>query len=814
MNQQDWDNDPWQGATAGNLHSIAKPPPSTNASPSSISNASPSPSPPPTASLTSSSPTSTPSPSYWQDENERGEGNQAYRPNITASDSEAWLATLNQAQREAVLTTEGPLLVLAGAGTGKTRVLTTRLARILALGLAGPYQILCVTFTNKAAQEMRHRIESLLQNRTTDRMWIGTFHALAARIVRRHADLVGLSSNFTILDSDDQARLLKSLGEDLKIDSKRWPTGALAYHIERWKDRALLPHQVPAEDYQAVAGSRLDELYPAYQERMQSLNAVDFGDLLLLNIRLFTEHPSVYDDYRSRFRYILVDEYQDTNVAQYLWLRLLARPLYQGQIANLCCVGDDDQSIYGWRGAEIANILRFQDDFPQASLVRLECNYRSTPSILKAASHLISHNQGRLGKTLWTEKDEGEKVLIRPCLDDRDEAHYVASTIGAAMRAGDFNPKEIAVLVRAGFQTRAFEERFIASQIPYRVIGGLRFYEREETRDAIAWLRLVRDPRDELALLRIIAKPARGIGQTSLERIGLVARLQSKSVWEIAQQFLEAQELGGTARKGFSELFKLVAQWQSLNQGNNPALLAETVLEESGYLALWRESKRPDAAGRLENLQELLAALAEFPDLNSFLDHVSLVMDNETTQGGDYVSLMTLHAAKGLEFDLVYLPGWEEEIFPNARAIEGVTHDGLEEERRLAYVGLTRAKRQAVILYATRRLQYGDFKTNVPSRFLKELPSEAVQWLRNSYIPAPNPSPPYPPRTTSSYGQSAPTLRRNRPAAWRNGDRCQHKDFGPGTILRVDGQHIQVIFDQSGTRRMILADYLSKPSSP
>src|SRR6266404_2291426 len=631
-----------------------------------------------------------------------------------------YLDGLNQAQREAVEAVEGPVLVLAGAGTGKTRVLTTRLAHILMTGRATPGQILAVTFTNKAAREMRDRIAALI-GRPVEGWWLGTFHALAARLLRRHAELVGLKPNFTILDTDDQLRLLKQLIVAAGIDDKKWPARALLGVIERWKDRGLTPDKVRGGEPLDLANGRLLELYRDYQERLRLLNACDFGDLLLHNLTLFTGNPELLRDYQQRFRYLLVDEYQDTNVGQYLWLRLLA----QGH-RNICCVGDDDQSIYGWRGAEVGNILRFEGDFPGARIIRLERNYRSTHHILGAASGLIAHNRGRLGKTLWTEQNEGDKLTVRGLWDSDEEARFVGEEVEALQRRGAALGA-IAILVRAAFQTRAFEERFITLGVPYRVVGGSRFYERQEIRDAIAYLRVVNQPDDDLAFERIVNTPRRGLGDATMRVLHALARHQAVPLTTAAARLVETDELKPAARRSIGRLLGDLESWRARLADTAHPELAEMVLDESGYTAMWQADKSPEAPGRLENLKELVNAMAEFENLAGFLEHISLVMENAEVNPGDMISLMTLHSAKGLEFDVVFLPGWEEGLFPHQRALDETGAAGLEEERRLAYVGLTRARRRVVVSYAARRGMHGLWQDTLPSRFIGELPAAHVE---------------------------------------------------------------------------------------
>lgn len=632
-----------------------------------------------------------------------------------------YLDGLNPEQREAVEATDGPLLVLAGAGTGKTRVLTTRIAHILSLGLAWPSQILAVTFTNKAAREMKERIHAMVGEEVEGMPWLGTFHSIGVRMLRRHAELVGLKSGFTILDTDDQIRLLKQLLQAENIDEKRWPARLLANIIDGWKNRGLSPSQVPAGEGAAFANGRGQKLYTDYQARLKALNAVDFGDLLLEGIRLLRENPDVLADYHRRFRYILVDEYQDTNVAQYLWLRLLA----QGS-RNVCCVGDDDQSIYGWRGAEVDNILRFESDFPGAKVVRLERNYRSTGHILGAAAHLIAHNESRLGKTLFSEGENGEKVTVTGAWDSQEEARAIGEEIEALQREGHALT-QIAILVRASFQMREFEDRFVTLGLNYRVIGGPRFYERAEIRDALAYLRVIASPSDDLAFERIVNVPKRGLGDAALRQIHDHARAAGLPLIEAARELVGSEELKPKVRLTLRDLVASFDRWREQMATLPHHELAEIVLDESGYTEMWQKDRSADAAGRLDNLKELVRSMEPFENLIGFLEHISLVMDVDGGGNGDAVNIMTLHSAKGLEFDTVFLPGWEEGVFPNQRALDEQGRAGLEEERRLAYVGITRARRRAKVFFASNRRIHGLWQSAVPSRFLDELSEKDVE---------------------------------------------------------------------------------------
>ncbi len=736
-------------------------------------------------------------------------------PAPASAPAAAYLDGLNPAQRQAVETLDGPVLLLAGAGTGKTRALTTRLVHILASRRAFPNQILAVTFTNKAAREMKERVAAAMGG-DVEGWWLGTFHALSARILRRHAELVGLDRSFTILDTDDQLRLVKQLLVAGNIDAKRWPARLILSVIDRWKDKGLRPEQIKEQDAGDVAGGRMRELYAQYQSRLKDLNACDFGDLLLHCLTLFKDQPDVLARYHRQFRYILVDEYQDTNTAQYLWLRLLAQAH-----KNLCCVGDDDQSIYGWRGAEIGNILRFETDFPGAAIIRLERNYRSTGHILGAASGLIAHNQGRLGKTLFTEDDPGDPVLVRTEWDSKDEARYVGEEI-EALHAKGVSLDQIAVLVRASFQMREFEERFLTIGLPYRVIGGPRFYERAEIRDALAYLRVIAQPADDLAFERIVNVPKRGIGASSLQKLAVEARRLGQSLSVTARTMTETDALPAKARTALGRLVADFERWRGLAATERPETLLETVLDDSGYTGMWQAEKSPDAPGRLENLKELRGAVAEFDTLAGFLEHVGLVMDQAQAQGVAQVSIMTLHGAKGLEFDQVFLPGWEEGVFPNQRALDETGIAGLEEERRLAYVGLTRARKRAVIVSASNRMVHGQWTSSIPSRFIDELPTDHVDATSGLGPTTPQPSfslAQYLPAAAKRAAREPETLvgkaytvtERSAPKTpFTPGDRVFHQKFGYGTVESAEGDKLLVTFDHAGPKKVI--DSFVKPA--
>jgi DNA helicase-2/ATP-dependent DNA helicase PcrA len=641
----------------------------------------------------------------------------------------AYFEGLNPEQRQAVEAIEGPVLVLAGAGTGKTRVLTTRLVHILSTGRARPWELLAVTFTNKAAREMRHRIADLIGGQSEGLRWLGTFHSIAAQILRRHAELVGLKSNYTIIDVDDQERLIKQLLEAENIDAKRWTPGHMAGLIDHWKNRGWTPEKLPAAEGAHFANNRGQKLYALYQERLRVLNACDFGDLLLHNLTIFASNADVLADFHNRFKYILVDEYQDSNVAQYLWLRLLAQGR-EGRRQNLCCVGDDDQSIYGWRGAEVDNILRFEHDFPGATVIRLERNYRSTGHILAAASHIIAHNEGRLGKTLRTDDELGEKVSVAGSWDSEEEARTIGEEIEQLQRGGHAL-NEMAILVRASFQMREFEDRFVTLGLPYRVIGGPRFYERAEIRDALAYLRVVNSPADDLAFERIVNVPKRGLGDATVQLLHDHARKRRVPLTEAARAVIETDELKPKPRGALRAVLEAFDRWRKQRDSLPHNELAEIILDESGYTEMWQKDRSADAAGRLDNLKELVRSMEEFENLQGFLEHISLVMDNERGAEADAVSVMTLHAAKGLEFNTVFLPGWEEGLFPHQRTLDDQGRAGLEEERRLAHVGLTRARKRAKIYFATNRRMHGLWQTNIPSRFLDELPEANVEVMES-----------------------------------------------------------------------------------
>ncbi|MBY5352421.1 UvrD-helicase domain-containing protein [Rhizobium leguminosarum] len=765
-----------------------------------------------------------------------------------------YLTGLNPEQTEAVETLEGPVLVLAGAGTGKTRVLTTRIAHILNTGRAFPSQILAVTFTNKAAREMKERIALLVGGAVEGMPWLGTFHSIGVKLLRRHGELVGLRSDFTILDTDDVVRLIKQLIQAEGLDDKRWPAKQFAGMIDTWKNKGLGPADIPEGDARAFANGRGRDLYFAYQARLTTLNACDFGDLLMHPIAIFRKNPDLLKEYHGRFRYILVDEYQDTNTAQYMWLRLLAQRS-KGEPQNVCCVGDDDQSIYGWRGAEVDNILRFEKDFPGAKVIKLERNYRSTEHILGAAAHLIAHNEGRLGKTLFTDRSDPDdvKVQVHASWDSEEEARAIGEEIEQLQR-GKHLLNDMAILVRASFQMREFEDRFVTLGLNYRVIGGPRFYERLEIRDALAYFRLVAQASDDLAFERIVNTPKRGLGDTTVRALHDYARARDIPMLAAAADIIETDELKPKARKALFDVIQSFRRWQELLENTPHTELAEQILEESGYTDMWKNDKSAEAPGRLENLKELIRSMESFESMRGFLEHVSLVMDAETNENLDAVSIMTLHSAKGLEFDTVFLPGWEEGLFPHQRSLDESGRAGLEEERRLAYVGITRAKHRCHIWFVSNRRIHGLWQSTLPSRFLDELPDTHVEVAQmeqsyggygrggygqsrfdkaepfaNSYS-TPGWKRAQANKTDATrdnwgtrsghaverigYGESGPKGRTiegelvakstsSEPSRFTLGDRVFHLKFGNGNITGIEGNKLTIEFDRAGQKRVL-----------
>ncbi len=755
-------------------------------------------------------------------------------PAPTPQNEPAYLQGLNPPQREAVLTTEGPVLVLAGAGTGKTAALTARLAHLVYTRKAWPSEILAVTFTNKAAREMRERVGHHIGPAVEGMPWLGTFHSIGAKMLRRHAELVGLKSNFTIIDTDDQLRLIKQLIRAAEIDDKRYPAKQLAGLIDRWKNKGLNPPDLDAGESEMYADGRGQELYAVYQARLKTLNACDFGDLLLHMLTLLKTDRQVLEEYQTRFKYILVDEYQDTNSSQYLWLRLLAQSR-----RNICCVGDDDQSIYSWRGAEVANILRFEKDFPGAKVIKLEQNYRSTPQILAAASGLIDANSDRLGKTLWTNLEPGDRVSVLGIWDGPEEARRVGEEI-ESLQHRHVSLNDVAILVRAQFQTREFEDRFIAIGMPYKIIGGFRFYERAEIRDALAYLRIINQPADDLAFERIVNTPKRGLGDKSVEKIHRLARATRTPLAHAASEIVQTDELPARARNALADLMRNIGRWRDSIGTTSPAELARLMLDESGYTGALQAERSVEAAGRLENLSELARAMEDYETLGDFLEHVSLVMDNDASADAAKITIMTIHAAKGLEFPHLFLVGWEEGVFPSQRALDEGGLASLEEERRLAYVAITRARVRCTILHAANRRIYGQWTSSIPSRFIGELPAEfideessmsggASMWRAN-FSEHDDPF--------AHVASSAPDRARQRGPGWQRaaslkggydatpkripenrgsaislgnkgrtdiapGQRVFHQKFGYGTVAEQEGNKLEIDFETSGRKRVL-----------
>ena len=756
----------------------------------------------------------------------------APHPAQTLANPPQWLDGLNPPQQEAVLATEGPVLMLAGAGTGKTAALTARLAHLVRSRLAWPSEILCVTFTNKAAREMRERVGQLIGPAVEGMPWLGTFHSIAAKMLRRHAELVGLQANYTIIDTDDQIRLLKQLITGNDLDEKRWPARQLAGLIDRWKNRGLNPGDLDAVENELYANGKGQRFYQLYQDRLKALNACDFGDLTLHMLNIFRRERDILEQYQQRFKYVMVDEYQDTNAVQYLWLRLIAQTR-----KNICVVGDDNQSIYSWRGAEVANILRFEKDFPGAKVIRLEQNYRSTPDILAAASGLIDANSGRLGKTLWTTRNAGDKVRAIGVWDGPEEARRVGEEAEGLMRGG-VSLNAMAILVRAQFQTREFEDRFIAIGLNYRIVGGFRFYERAEIRDALAYLRVIAQPADDLAFERIFNTPKRGLGDKALETLHRTARGRGIPLAAAALEVCDSDELATRARNSLAILMRGIARWRELAQTLVPAELVRTILDESGYTTALQADKSVDASGRLENLTELARAMEDYETLGRFLEHVSLVMDNDADAEADKITIMTIHAAKGLEFDHLFLVGWEEGVFPSQRALDEGGLASLEEERRLAYVAITRARLRCTIFHAANRRIYGQWTSSIPSRFIAELPAAHIEhettlsggaslWraqFSENDDPFANVARNQPsrimtrgpgwqravatgydatPKRIAEPGRSAASFAAKPRPDLAIGMRVFHDKFGYGAVIDQEGNKLEIEFETAGRKRVI-----------
>ncbi|MDA9743577.1 UvrD-helicase domain-containing protein [Candidatus Pelagibacter sp.] len=631
-----------------------------------------------------------------------------------------YLLNLNEKQQEAVLQLEGPLLIVAGAGSGKTKVLTSRIAHIIRSHKAFSDQVLAVTFTNKAAKEMQIRVSKLLGERASGLPWLGTFHSISAKILRKHSDAVGLKSNFTILDQDDQTRLIKNICKSENIDIKKISPKYILAVIDKWKNKGFYPEDVVLKKKEALERNFLN-IYKIYQQKLIDLNSSDFSDLILHTLKIFSNFKDISSIYSRKFKYILVDEYQDTNFIQSEWLKCLA-----SKNMNICCVGDDDQSIYSWRGAEIKNFLEFDKIYKNTKIIRLEKNYRSTQNILNVASKLIENNQNRVGKNLYTNQEDGELISLDCFRNVKDEATEISSTIEYYKKKYSLN--SIAILVRAIFQTREFEERFLKVGIPYRIIGGIKFYERAEIKDCIGYLRCIHQPMDDLSFERIINVPKRSIGDTTIKSISEFAKKNGCSLEIASKKLLELNKIKPKTKFGLSSLLNLLEKWRyDIKKKKNHIRLLQTVLDESGYSEMLKNKKDLENENRLENIKELLSAMKEFDNLESFLEHVSLATSLDQNWESEKVNLMTLHASKGLEFDVVYLPGWEEGLFPHQKSIEEKGENGLEEERRLAYVGITRAKKVAKISFSMNRFYQGDWMDSMASRFVDELPDNFIK---------------------------------------------------------------------------------------
>ena len=729
-----------------------------------------------------------------------------------------YLSLLNPKQLEAVESIQGPNLVLAGAGTGKTGVLTTRLARILMENMALPGEILSVTFTNKAANEMKSRVGNLIGDMVTGLKWLGTFHSIGAQILRQYPEKVGLKNGFIILDTDDQLRLLKQIIKEENIDDKKWSAKGLLSLIDNWKNKGLSPNQISSDDGDYFANGKGKVLYKKYQDQLKFFNAADFGDLILECIRLFNENPDILESFQNRFKYMLVDEYQDTNTSQYTLLKLLS-----GKWKNICCVGDDDQSIYSWRGAEVTNILKFEKDFLDSKIIRLEQNYRSTGNILAAASKLIEANESRFGKTLWTSSNGGEKVSVTSTWDGEEEARIITDEI-EQQSLNKKNLDEVAILVRASFQMREFEDRFVSIGLPYKVIGGPRFYERKEIRDANAYFRLAIQPNDSLALERILNVPKRGIGETTLKKIKDYAKNNNIPTIDSIRDLIKTSEIKPKTKISLGHFIELTERWNDLIAKRNHYEMAEIILEDSGYLEMLRNDDTITAAGRLDNIKELFRSIEPFESLNAYLEHISLVMEIDKNPEGNKVSLMTLHAAKGLEFDYVFLPGWEEGVFPNQRSLDEGGVKSLEEERRLAYVGITRAKIKSSIFYAANRKMHNQWLSSIPSRFVNELPEDNIE-VNLSHFSG-NKGNFTDIKEDDIFDQSdysTPGWERAKIQSLSNkriqeeekiisvdtnskfspGMLVMHKKFGKGKIQTVDGKKLTISFGDNGIRKVM-----------
>ena len=732
----------------------------------------------------------------------------------------SYLGTLNKSQLEAVENTEGPNLVLAGAGTGKTRVLTTRVAHIIDNKLAFPSQILCVTFTNKAAREMSERIQNLVSVQMDRIPWIGTFHSIGAKIIRNHAEIIGLKPSFTILDKDDQLSLIKQILQSENLDQSKYVPKYIQSRIDQWKNKALNPDDIKADSLDNISDDKTLDIYKLYQQRLFQINCLDFGDLLLQCINLF-KNEDVLKRYSKNFKYILVDEYQDTNTAQYQWLKFLS-----SANQNICCVGDDDQSIYSWRGAEIDNMLRFEKDFGNTKTTRLEENYRSTNNILKSASSLISYNEARLGKELYSDQGKGDPVYIHLVNSSRDEATFVAQEI---MKLRDKNPdlNNIAVLVRAVFQSREIEESLIKYSVPYRIIGGIRFYERAEIKDAVSYLRLVYENQDDVAFERAVMTPKRGIGEKSFNQIIEVSKNKQISLFKASKLLSGTDEVNKKASSSLDAFIKVIERGISMIETTQYSEILKVLLDESGYMNMLKNDKNVSAQTRIENIKELILAMEDYNSIEEFLEHVSLVTSIDENNEDNKVNLMTLHAAKGLEYDFVFLPGWEEGLFPHQKTIDESGNKGIEEERRLAYVGITRARKTVNISSSMSRRFQNNWMPSLQSRFIEELDQDIIKMVNHisdhldkfDDFDEFNQDFDFKPKRislNSSKGSGYRTVLNmeeenvkdiNDDIILQIGQLVKHKKFGVGKIQDIDGSNAVVDFDKHGKKKLI-SDFL------
>ena len=737
------------------------------------------------------------------------------------SDQYNYLQGLNKQQRIAVETLDGPVLVLSGAGTGKTRVLTTRIAHLLVTGKSKPWNIMAVTFTNKAAREMKERVGRII-GPSSEQVLMGTFHSLGARMLRQHCELIGLKSNFTIIDVEDQVKLLKQIINAKNVDDKRWPAKFFLNIISSWKDKGLTPSKITDKHIFQYSNGLIKDIYIEYQERLLKSNCVDFGDLLVHPLELLRMNSDVLSKWQSKITHILIDEYQDTNTAQYLWIRLLC-----SKHNNICCVGDDDQSIYGWRGAEVKNILNFSNDFENSKVIRLEQNYRSTNKILDVANCLIKNNTNRLGKDLWTENNSDQDVEIFNSYDSSDEARKIGEIIEDKIR-DKVHLTEIAVLVRTFSLLRAIEERFISIGLPYRVIGT-KFYDRQEIRDAIAYVRVLCNPLDDLAFERIINTPRRGIGPTTIKKLSEYGRQNDMQLFHSAENIVNSEIFNNRTVEKIAQFINQIKKWKLLKNEKKPMDILDQVLEESTYYEMWENEKSEEAETRINNLKELLEVISEFDTLEGFLQHVSLMTDNDAGNELGEVTLMTLHAAKGSEYQVIFLPGWEDGLFPSFRSLEEGGEDGLEEERRLAYVGITRAKKELFLSYASNRRINGIWMSSLPSRFLKELPKDIANKIEaNDYsaysLYDENVSYDYTQKfKNQGYGpgwkrmselkinnvrdKNLSQLPKNSENNFQinkfiKGDRVFHVKFGMGNVININDDKLDIKFDNAGHKKI------------